>query len=347
MKCFFCDSDLGALKLKRGKIGMCADCSSRAVFSDVDLKSVTDGPIKCQACGKKFEGFREIGPDEILICKSCAGRTVPVRLPKFPPSDPFSIGSCPANAFVHAHPKELESIKRVLREGKVAVVMGPLGIGKTALCQHLVRELMAEGVVSDASQQVVPAFVDAAAYKSVDELIKGLVLELALDATGDRAHLSRIFTRWPQEHREKLALMIDNIAECGGDVNELGEFLRAVADVENVALILNGERKRIKKLLKTVSALEDRVQALMEVNRMNREQVDGMLKLRLKLHNCEDIFDGEAFHEIYKLSRGVPRGALKAASKSLELARTENVRIDKGVVRRANRVGIISRLFRR
>ncbi len=347
MKCFFCGRNFGTLKLESGKIGICESCASRMVSLDMDLKSVTGGPLKCQACRKKFAKVMEIGPNEIFVCKRCVGRTVLVKPPKFPPSDPFAIGSCPPNAFVYAHPEELEAIKRVFREGKVAVMMGPLGIGKTALCQHLVRELMTEGLTSDASQQVVPAFVDAAAYKSVDELIKGLVLELALDATGDRAHLFRIFTHWPQEHREKLALMIDNIAECGGDVNELGEFLRAVADVENVAVILNGERKRIKKLFEAVPALEDRVQAEVEVNRMNREQVEEMLKLRLKLNNCEDLFDGEALREIYKLSRGVPRRALKAASKAFEFARAENVRIDKGVVRRANRIGIISRLFRR
>lgn len=345
INCKFCGNGLGGVKIGRKQIPICPHCSSRMISED--LKSMTDGPIVCMACGGKFEKSEKIDlkPDDIFICRRCSKRMVTIKPPKFPPSDPFTLGPCPSSAFVITHPRELDLIRRAMKDGKVVVVTGPLGIGKTAICLHLVQELIVEGLTVDASQQVVPAFVDAAAYKTVDDLIRGLVLELQLDASGDRASIFRLFSQWPQTHKEKLALVIDNIAECGENVNELGEFLRALADVKNISLILSGESKRIKKFLKAASALEDRVEIGIKVRPMRREEIEQMLKLRLKMHNCEDIMDEKAFHAIYKVSGGVPRKALKAASKALEFAREKNIRVDDKVVRRANLGSIFFRLF--
>jgi hypothetical protein len=64
------------------------------------------------------------------------------------------------------------------------------------------------------------------------------------------------------------------------------------------------------------------------------------------MHGVEDYVSEGAFDELYRLSKGVPRAALKAASRAFELARKEGKKIDGTIVKRANRVSFWERLFR-
>jgi type II secretory pathway predicted ATPase ExeA len=251
------------------------------------------------------------------------------------------------DTYVRVQPDEIVALKQAISNGRVAVITSPLGIGKTSLCRYIVDELMNESLsTSDISKQIVPVYLSGAAYRETDDFLKGIIKGLALDANKDRVALFNILTSWPREHKEKLAAVIDDASESGANVDELGEFLRALADVENIAIVLNGEPKRMKKFLDLNPPLRDRIQTIIELRHMTRDELKEMLAKRAKTHGVEDYLSADAFDELYKLSKGVPRAALKAASKTFELARKEGKKIDGTIVKRANRVSFWERLFR-
>jgi len=191
----------------------------------------------------------------------------------------------------------------------------------------------------------VPVYLSGAAYRETDDFLKGIIKGLALDANRDRVTLFNILTSWPNEHKEKLAAVIDDASESGANVDELGEFLRALADVENIAIVLNGEPKRMIKFLDLNPPLRDRIQTIIELRRMTLDELKEMLTKRAKPHGVEDYISEGAFDELYKFSKGVPRAALKAASRAFELARKESKKIDRDIVKRANRVSFWAKLF--
>jgi len=267
--------------------------------------------------------------------------------PIWPSDDPFLlVAPSRPDTYVRIQPEEIAALKQAISNGRVAVVTGPLGIGKTSLCRYIVDELMNESLsTDDVSKQIVPVYLSGAAYRETDDFLKGIIKGLALDANRDRVTLFNILTSWPNEHKEKLAAVIDDASESGANVDELGEFLRALADVENIAIVLNGEPKRMIKFLDLNPPLRDRIQTIIELRRMTLDELKEMLTKRAKPHGVEDYISEGAFDELYKFSKGVPRAALKAASRAFELARKESKKIDRDIVKRANRVSFWAKLF--
>ena len=268
--------------------------------------------------------------------------------PVWPSDDPFLlVAPMRPDTYVRVQPDEIVALKQAISNGRVAVITGPLGIGKTSLCRYIVDELMNESLsTSDVSKQIVPVYLSGAAYRETDDFLKGIIKGLALDANRDRVALFNIMTSWPKEHKEKLAAVIDDASESGANVDELGEFLRALADVENIAIVLNGEPRRMKRFLELNPPLRDRIQTIIELRQMTRDELKEMLTRRAKTHGIEDYISEGAFDELYKLSKGVPRAALKAASRAFELARKEGKKIDGNLVKRTNRASFWARLFR-
>ncbi len=267
----------------------------------------------------------------------------------WPNEDPFLLViPMRPGTYIPIQPDKIAALKRAISNGRVAVITGPLGIGKTSLCRYIVNELMNESLcTSEPSEQIVPVYLSGAAYRETDDFLKGIIKGLALDASKDRVTLFSILTSWPKEHEEKLAAIIDDASESGANVDEFGEFLRALADVENIAIVLNGEPKRMKKFLDLNPPLRDRIQAEIELRRMTQDELREMVTRRAKAHGVENYISADAFDELYELSKGMPRAALKAASKAFELARKESKPIDKKLVKRANKVSFWRRLFRR
>lgn len=259
--------------------------------------------------------------------------------------DPFALA--PATPDIYVQPPELAALKQAIKDGKTAVITGPLGIGKTALCEEITRELKRESLSSDAAKQIVPVFLKGAAYNKTDDFIRGILTELALDTNKERAELLSIILRWPDEHPERLVIVVDDASESGANVGELGELLRVIADIPRMALVLNGEPKGMQKFLDANPPLRDRVQAEIALMPMTGEELKEMIARRAKTHGAVDHVAADAYDELFKISKGVPRAALKAASRAFELARRENKVIDKKLVRRANHVSFWARLFRR
>jgi len=263
--------------------------------------------------------------------------------------DPFRPELSSAEAFAPFQEADLRKLKCALSDGKVCVLTGGLGTGKTTVCEFLISSLREESLTSpDPSKQVIGVFIRGATCKSADELLRSIILGLEMNPDKDRASLFDILHRWPQEHRERLAIVIDDVSESGADMREMGEFLRVLADIPGISLLLNGTPEQMGRFLNAVPPLKDRVQVTVELKPMGREQIEELIRLRLRSSGCDgwnEIVTADGLKEIYKISRGIPRRALKAASNALYLAARQDKPIDARIARRANRPPLLRRIL--
>jgi len=264
--------------------------------------------------------------------------------------DPFSFELPSMDAFAPSQQEDIRKIKQLLLEGKVGVLTGDLGMGKTTLCEFLVSALREESLaITDPAKQTVPILVHGAAYKSSGEIIRAILLALEIAVDKDDASLFDVLRRWHHDHQERLVIIIDDIPESGANVLEIGEFLRVLSDIQNISILINGEKTQMQKFLDKVPSLRDRVQLNVALEAMGKETIKDLLKLRLKSAGCmnyDALITADGFDAIYKLSNGVPRLALKVASKALHLAAALDVPIDKRVVNKANKVSFWKRILR-
>jgi type II secretory pathway predicted ATPase ExeA len=262
--------------------------------------------------------------------------------------DPFAFELPSIEAFAPSQREDLRKLKWLLSEGKLGVLTGALGMGKTTVCEFLVASLREENMTAlDPSTQVVPILIHGATYKSAEELLRAMILSLEMDANKDRANLFEVLRRWPQEHQERLAIIIDDIPESGADGWEVGEFLRVLVDTPNISILLNGEFKQMQRFLAEAPALLDRVQLHVELRPMDMNNFKELIVLRLKNAGCADcgLLTQSGYESLYKFSKGVPRLALKAASNALHRAAEMDVPIDARVVKEVNKRPILKQIF--
>jgi len=263
--------------------------------------------------------------------------------------DPFDLELPSVDAFAPFQQDDLRKLKWLLSEGKIGILTGALGMGKTTVCEFLVASLREESLTApDPSKHVLPVLIHGAAYKSANELLRAIILGLEMDANKDQANLFEILRRWPQEHQERLAVIIDDVPESGADALEVGEFLRVLSDIPNISILLNGELKQMQRFLDEVPALLDRIQIHPELRPMDIKNLKELLELRLKnagCTNCDGLLTPSGVESLYKFSKGIPRLALKAASNAIHRAAEMDVPIDARVVKKANKRPFLKRGF--
>ncbi len=267
--------------------------------------------------------------------------------------DPFTPDLPAPEAFVPAQRDELLRLKEILLEGRVAVLTGGLGMGKTAVCKFLAAALREENLVSqDPSRQVIPVIVHGAAYRSVDEFLHAIISGLELDSSMDPVEMFEVLRKWGIVQKEKLAIIVDDVPESTANFKELGEFFRVLADLPGISLLLNGEEKRMNNFLEKVPALRERVYFRVKLRPLTLPEVRELLIARMRYSATEerDFMSGpitpDGFREIYRVSGGIPRRVLAAASRSLRLAAVWSSPINREIVRMANRVPLSERLAR-
>lgn len=263
--------------------------------------------------------------------------------------DPFSPELPTPEAFVPVQKEDMERLKRLLLNGKVGILTGGLGMGKTTVCEFLTAALREESVLTaDPEKQAIPILIHGAAYKSVDDLLRAVVLGLELDASKDPASLFEILRRWGIEHREKLAILIDDVPESTADFQQIGEFLRVLADLPNISILFNGEHSQMKRFLEKVPALGDRIQLHVALKGLDLVGVRELIQFRLKhagYFGADGLVTSDGFETIHKISRGVPRLVLKTASRSIRQAAVFDRPIDGKIVKMANRQPRFRKLF--
>lgn len=261
--------------------------------------------------------------------------------------DPFKLEMQSIEMFVPVQEEDLRRLKWVLSGGKLGVLTGGLGAGKTTLCEFLVASLREESLTApESAKLVVPVFIHGAAYKSMDEVLRAMMLALEMDLGKDRASMFEVLRRWPWEHSERLAVVVDDIHESRVYPKDIGEFLRVLVDIPEITVLINGEPKRMEIFLNKVPALRDRVQVRVEIKPMSKKILRELLDLRLKNAGCDDgsvLLAEKGFDAIYRASKGVPRRALKAASNALRYAARVDTPIDDIAVKKGNRLSFFRR----
>lgn len=271
--------------------------------------------------------------------------------------DPFSFDLPAPEAFVPSQREELLRLKQILIDGKVGVLTGDLGMGKTTVCEFLTVSLREESLFTPyPEKQVIPIFIHGAAYKSSEELLRATIHGLGLDAEKESATLFEFLRRWPLEHREKLAIIVDDVPESRADYMEIGEFFRVLADLPQISLLLNGEQGQMERFLEKIPALKDRIEYWVDLKPFSFEDLRDMLKYRIKYasvplppltqHPAERLITPDGYSAIYEMSGGKPREAIKQASRALRLAAQLDIPVDGAVVKRANHKPWWRRLFR-
>lgn len=261
--------------------------------------------------------------------------------------DPFKLELQSIDMFVPVQEDDLRKLKWVLTQGKLGVLTGGLGTGKTTLCEFLVASLREESLTApEQSKLIVPVFIHGAAYKSMDEVLRAIMLALEMDPEKDRASMFEVLRRWPSEHSERLVIVVDDIHESRVNVKDIGEFLRVLVDIPNITILINGEPKKMETFLEKVPALRDRVQVKVEIKPMSRETLRKLLDLRLKNAGCDNgnvLLTEKGFEAVYRASKGVPRRALKAASNALRYAAMVDTPIDARAVKKGNKLSFFRR----
>jgi type II secretory pathway predicted ATPase ExeA len=261
--------------------------------------------------------------------------------------DPFKLELQSIDMFVPVQEDDLRKLKWVLTGGKLGVLTGGLGTGKTTLCEFLVASLREESLTApEQSKLIVPVFIHGAAYKSMDEVLRAIMLALEMDADKDRASMFEVLRRWPREHSERLVIVVDDIHESRVNAKDIGEFLRVLVDIPSITILINGEPKRMELFLDKVPALRDRAQVRVEIKPMGRESLRKLLDFRLKNAGCENgsvLLTEKGFESVYSVSKGIPRRALKAASNALRYAATVDTPIDNKAVKKGNMISFFRR----
>jgi len=265
--------------------------------------------------------------------------------------DPFTPDLPAPGAYVPAQRDELARLKEVLLEGRVAVLTGGLGMGKTAVCKFLAAALKEENLVSqDPSRQAIPVMIHGAAYRSADQFLRAVISGLELDSSADPVGMFEILRKWGITQKERLVIIVDDVPESTADFKELGEFFRVLADLPGISLLLNGEEKRMENFLKRVPALRDRVYFRMRLRPLTLPETKELLITRMRYMAMEerDFMSGpvtsDGFREIHRISGGVPRRILAVSSRALRLAAVWSSPISGEIVRMANRISLKERL---
>lgn len=264
--------------------------------------------------------------------------------------DPFISPLPTPEAFVPTQKEQLLRIRELLAAGKVGILTGELGSGKTTICEFLVAALREENFfLEDPSRHIIPVLIHTPAYGSVEALLKGISNPLEMNTGLESSQLFEVFKNWHVEHLEKLALIFDDLPQTPMAVELLGEFLRVLSDLPQIALLLNGETDKIKHFLSKTPALKDRIQFHALIRPMTESEVKDLLFFRLKFAGCTDfsILTPEAIKAIHRISRGNPRKALKIASNSLRVGAVLDSHITSKIVKSANRRSLFSRLLYR
>lgn len=287
--------------------------------------------VKCSVCGRRL---RKVVEGKRFVCWRCADRVVGEgfikieRLP-YPERDPFSLTpSDPSLLIEEVRKGEVELLVRALLDGKVIVVLGDLGSGKTTLCERAYNKLRDRFKMENSG--VVPLFLRATTYTTMEDYVQSILRELRLPTPVNKLELVETLVNWPRFHSERLAFIIDDITEAGFWM-EVGEFIRLISDVPGMSVAMNGPKKEMYRFMKVNRALNDRIQVKITMKPLTKHETRAMLVARAAkaLGEAERrLISDDAYWEIAKRSKGNPRMALKLASQAYQLALQLNSPLD-------------------
>ena len=279
--------------------------------------------VKCSICSKML---RKVSEGDRFVCWRCTDRVVAAedlvkieRLP-YPEKDPFSLTPSDYSMIIDEVRKgEVETLERALLDGKLVLVTGELGSGKSTLCERVYNRLRLSFKMGNSG--VIPVFLRATTFTRMQDYIEVIMKELKLPIQTEKLELIEILVNWPKFHSEKLAFIIDDIVEAGF-WSEVGEFIRVISDIPGMSVAINGTERDMQRFMGVNPALYDRVQVKIGMRPLTEHEIRSMLVTRAKvLGELERrLISEDAYREISRRCKGNPRKALKIASNAYQLA---------------------------
>ena len=217
---------------------------------------------------------------------------------------------------------EVNKLLDLVREGDlVTFVTSGVGLGKTALCRFLAETLPAE------YPNTVTVFVHAPSVETPEQMLRLILTRLELEfKEGDVTAEFEQFYRWHENFPDlQLVLILDEFPDLDA---RTGEMIRTLADLRGVSWVLNGQRGPLLRFIeREVPALLQRRRIMLDLKPMSTDEVRELLALRMAWARGDDYdhlpiapFTSTAIEKIHRVSRGIPRDALKAAGDAVYLA---------------------------
>lgn len=212
--------------------------------------------------------------------------------------------------------KEVGRLIDMIQAGDlVSFVVSDIGMGKTALCKFL-----AEALPMEESPQTVSVFLHGPSIEEPEQMLRLILKRLELEVKeGDLAGEFEQLYRWHESYPELLLLLVmDEFPDIG---KRALEMVRVIADLRGVVWVLNGRKNQLLEFVeKNAPALLRRKRFILELKPLDQEEIEELLALRMAWargneYNSLSIepFTRSAVIKIHRLSRGVPREALKLA----------------------------------
>jgi type II secretory pathway predicted ATPase ExeA len=222
-------------------------------------------------------------------------------------------------------PHQIEEIRKMInaiKEGDlVSLVVSDIGLGKTALCKFL-----ADALPQEDHPKIATVFLAGPSIGTPEQMLRLILMRLELEPKeGDVAAQFERLYRWHEMYPDLLlVIIVDEFPE----VNENAlSVVRALADLHGVAWVLNGQKNLLFKLLEKYSpALLQRKRVVLELRPMNMKETEELLMLRMAWARGDfnnltlSPFTRQAVEEIQRLSKGIPREALKIAGDAVYAA---------------------------
>lgn len=215
---------------------------------------------------------------------------------------------------------EVQKLLDIIREGDLVLfIVSDIGMGKTTLCKFLEKTLPHEEEYDS-----VPVFLHGSSIESPEQMIRIILERLELKVReGDLASGFEQLRKWHENYPDfKLVIIVDEFPDVNKTVLEL---VRAIADLEDIVWILNGQEGQLIEFVEgNAPALMDRRRYTLKLEHMDMEEIEELIIYRMAWARGGDYenrtikpFTTEAIKEIYARSNGVARRALKIAGDSV------------------------------
>jgi general secretion pathway protein A len=221
------------------------------------------------------------------------------------------------------------------RQG-LTTIIGDVGLGKTSLLRLLFNEW-------DDDQAYTAALIVNPKQTSETAFMKAICTEFGVPtrrSLRETEYELRSFLIEETKAGRTVVLLIDEAQQLRGPMFEqIRQILNFETDeMKLINIVLAGQVElRYKLADRTKRALVSRIAVSSTLDAMTLDETDGMIAFRCTVAGVENPFAADAIETIYKLSKGVPREAIKLCALGVQYAgMNETDRIDSELIQAAS-----------
>lgn len=201
-----------------------------------------------------------------------------------------------------------------------AAILGDVGLGKSSLVRYLHSSY-------DASEHTTSILLPSGRFKSEFTFLQSLSQAVGLPMKRSAASQQRLVESWLGEQYmtgRNVVLFIDEAQKLSDSLLELTrDFLNFETDQSKlIQIVLAGQLELRDRLLDPrLKALYSRLIGPCLLTALGPDEIPKMVDFRCKLYKVENQFTPASLTQVYVLTGGVPRAALRLCAFAQEWAR--------------------------